>query len=92
MREAGLVGQPTPFVTIPATVGTNPWYFVTASADLDGAGGNFTELVGTSCLAELDFRVSRRRITSPSSIDSSQRGRFGLHAAGQVEADYKEHR
>jgi hypothetical protein len=35
-------------VTIPATVGTNPWYYVTASADLDGQGGAFTELVGTS--------------------------------------------
>ena len=44
------VGQPTVFVTIPATVGTNPWYYVTASADLDGSGGaaNMTELVGTS--------------------------------------------
>jgi type IV pilus assembly protein PilA len=44
----GSVGQPTPFVTIPATVGTNPWYYVTASADLDGTGGLFTEVVGTS--------------------------------------------
>jgi hypothetical protein len=35
-------------VTIPATVGTNPWYYVTASADLDGTGGLFTEVVGTS--------------------------------------------
>jgi type IV pilus assembly protein PilA len=43
-----LIGQPTAFVTIPATVGTNPWFFVTASADLDGSGGLFTELVGTS--------------------------------------------
>ena len=44
------VGQPTAFVTIPSSVGTNPWYFVTASADLDGNGGsaNMTELVGTS--------------------------------------------
>jgi hypothetical protein len=44
----GSVGQPTPFVTIPATVGTNPWYYVTASADLDGTGGLYTEVVGTS--------------------------------------------
>jgi len=42
------VGQPTAFVTIPAGVGTNPWYYVTASADLDGNGGMYTELVGTS--------------------------------------------
>jgi type IV pilus assembly protein PilA len=42
------VGQPTAFVTIPASVGTNPWYYVTASADLDGNGGLYTELVGTS--------------------------------------------
>jgi type IV pilus assembly protein PilA len=44
----GTVGQPTPFVTIPAGVGTGPWYYVTASADLDGQGGLFTQLVGTS--------------------------------------------
>ena len=43
----GLIGQPVAFVTIPA-VGTAPWFFVTASADLDGNGGLFTELVGTS--------------------------------------------
>jgi type IV pilus assembly protein PilA len=43
----GLIGQPVAFVTVPA-VGTNPWFFVTASADLDGRGGLFTELVGTS--------------------------------------------
>ncbi len=42
------VGQPTAFVTIPGTIGTNPWYYVTASADLDGNGGLYTELVGTS--------------------------------------------
>jgi type IV pilus assembly protein PilA len=42
------IGQPTTFVTIPASVGTNPWYYVTASADLDGNGGMYTELVGTS--------------------------------------------
>ena len=42
------VGQPVTFVSIPATVGTDPWYYVTASADLDGNGGMFTELVGTS--------------------------------------------
>jgi type IV pilus assembly protein PilA len=42
------VGQPVPFVTVPAAVGTDPWYYVTASADLDGNGGLFTELVGTS--------------------------------------------
>jgi type IV pilus assembly protein PilA len=44
----GNIGQPTPFVTVPGTIGTNPWYYVTASADLDGTGGKFTELVGTS--------------------------------------------
>ena len=43
-----IVGQPVAFVTIPAAVGTTPWYYVTASADLDGQGGLFTELVGTS--------------------------------------------
>jgi type IV pilus assembly protein PilA len=43
----GNVGQPVPFVTV-AGVGTDPWYFVTASADLDGNGGPYTELVGTS--------------------------------------------
>ncbi|MDB4936128.1 MAG: hypothetical protein JWP87_3100 [Labilithrix sp.] len=44
----GTIGEPTPFVTVPAAVvGTNPWYYVTASADLD-PGGVFTELVGTS--------------------------------------------
>jgi type IV pilus assembly protein PilA len=42
------IGQPVQFVTVPGTVGTNPWYYVTASADLDGQGGNFTELAGTS--------------------------------------------
>lgn len=42
------VGQPTPFVSIPSGVGTGPWYYVTASADLDGQGGLFTQLVGTS--------------------------------------------
>jgi type IV pilus assembly protein PilA len=42
------IGQPTAFVTVPAGVGTDPWYYVTASADLDGAGLPFTELVGTS--------------------------------------------
>lgn len=42
------VGQPVAFVNIPGAVGTNPWYFVTASADLDGNGGLYTELVGTS--------------------------------------------
>ncbi len=43
-------GEPTLFVTIPATLGTDPWYFVTAAADLDGIGSdpNMTELVGTS--------------------------------------------
>ena len=44
----GSVGQPTPFLTIPGGLGTGPWYFVTASADLDGNGGLYTELVGTS--------------------------------------------
>lgn len=45
-----LIGQPKPFVTVPASAGTGPWYYVTASADLDndGASGLFTELVGTS--------------------------------------------
>lgn len=44
------IGEPTPFVSIPNAVGTDPWYYVTASADLDGDGstGLFTELVGTS--------------------------------------------
>lgn len=42
------IGQPTPFVTVPSTMGTNPWYYVTASADLDGSGGLYTQLVGTS--------------------------------------------
>ncbi|MDB5215353.1 MAG: hypothetical protein JWO86_3280 [Myxococcaceae bacterium] len=42
------IGQPVAFVTVPASVGTDPWYFVTASADLDGNGGLYTELVGTS--------------------------------------------
>jgi type IV pilus assembly protein PilA len=42
------IGQPVTFVTVPGTVGTNPWYYVTASADLDANGGAFTELVGTS--------------------------------------------
>ena len=42
------IGQPTPFVTVPAGVGTDPWYYVTASADLDGSAGLYTELVGTS--------------------------------------------
>jgi type IV pilus assembly protein PilA len=42
------IGQPTGFVNVPATVGNDPWYYVTASADLDGNGGMFTELVGTS--------------------------------------------
>jgi type IV pilus assembly protein PilA len=42
------IGQPTAFVTVPAAVGTDPWYYVTASADLDGNGGMYTELVGTS--------------------------------------------
>jgi type IV pilus assembly protein PilA len=44
----GSIGQPTAFVTVPGTIGTNPWYYVTASADLDGNGGAYTELVGTS--------------------------------------------
>ncbi len=44
----GLIGQPTGFVSVPASVGVGPWYFVTASADLDGNGGLFTEVVGTS--------------------------------------------
>jgi prepilin-type N-terminal cleavage/methylation domain-containing protein len=43
-----LVGQPVAFVTIPASVGTNPWFFATASADLDANAGLFTELVATS--------------------------------------------
>ena len=42
------IGQPVGFVTVPAGVGTDPWYYVTASADLDGNGGMYTELVGTS--------------------------------------------
>jgi type IV pilus assembly protein PilA len=42
------IGQPVAFVTVPAAVGTDPWYYVTASADLDGNGGMYTELVGTS--------------------------------------------
>ena len=42
------IGQPVAFVTVPPAVGTDPWYFVTASADLDGNAGLFTELVGTS--------------------------------------------
>ena len=42
------IGQPVNFVSVPAAVGTDPWYYVTASADLDGNGGAFTELVGTS--------------------------------------------
>jgi type IV pilus assembly protein PilA len=42
------IGQPIPFVTVPGAVGTNPWYYVTGSADLDGTGGAFTEVVGTS--------------------------------------------
>ncbi len=42
------IGQPIKFVTVPAAVGTDPWYYVTASADLDGDGVLFTELVGTS--------------------------------------------
>jgi type IV pilus assembly protein PilA len=44
----GLIGQPVAFVTIPGAIGTNPWFFATASADLDGSGGLFTELVATS--------------------------------------------
>jgi type IV pilus assembly protein PilA len=44
----GMIGQPTGFVTVAAGVGNDPWYYVTASADLDGAGMPFTELVGTS--------------------------------------------
>ena len=44
----GSVGQPVAFVTVPAAVGTAPWYYVTASADLDAEGGAFTQLVGTS--------------------------------------------
>jgi type IV pilus assembly protein PilA len=44
----GTIGQPTPFVTVPPGVGADPWYFVTASADLDGLGAPFTELAGTS--------------------------------------------
>jgi type IV pilus assembly protein PilA len=42
------IGQPVAFVSVPGGVGTDPWYYVTASADLDGSGGLFTELVGTS--------------------------------------------
>ena len=42
------IGQPTAFVTVPPGVGTDPWYYVTASADLDGQGGPYTELVGSS--------------------------------------------
>ena len=42
------IGLPLPFVTVPAGVGTDPWYYVAAAADLDGQAGLFTELVGTS--------------------------------------------
>ena len=42
------IGQPTPFVSVAAGVSPGPWYYVTASADLDGQGGLYTELVGTS--------------------------------------------
>jgi type IV pilus assembly protein PilA len=42
------IGQPTAFVTVPVGVGTDPWYYVTASADLDGLAGPYTELVGSS--------------------------------------------
>ena len=42
------VGQPTAFVTVPAAVGTDPWYYVTASADLEPNTAAYTELVGTS--------------------------------------------
>jgi len=47
------IGQPTAFVTVPAAVGTDPWYYVTASADLDGYGLPYTELVGTSWGGEI---------------------------------------
>lgn len=36
------------FVTVPTGVTGGPWYYVTASADLDGDGALKTELVGTS--------------------------------------------
>jgi type IV pilus assembly protein PilA len=42
------IGLPVAFVTVPSAVGTDPWYYVTASADLDGQGGLQTELVGSS--------------------------------------------
>jgi type IV pilus assembly protein PilA len=46
----GNIGQPTNFVTVSSGVAAGPWYFITASADLDGdgTGGLYTELVGTS--------------------------------------------
>jgi len=42
------IGQPTAFVNVPAAVGTDPWYYVTASADLEPNTAAYTELVGTS--------------------------------------------
>ncbi len=42
------IGLPVTFVSVPPAVGTDPWYYVTAAADLDGQGGLYTELVGTS--------------------------------------------
>jgi len=42
------IGQPNPFVNVPPAVGTDPWYYVTASANLEPNTPAFTELVGTS--------------------------------------------